>query len=157
MRITIIPALQAVLDLIPKTQLVFLATAQGKPFTAAGFGNWFRDMCDEAGLKGLSAHGLRKALQAMGADVGLSDRELMAIAGHETTRMTSLYTKQRDRDLLADRGLARISASIFMEGFGAPSRGVPESAPILDENGNEINGPALPWLPEQDSNLRPFD
>lgn len=39
--------------------LAFLATQAGRPFTIAGFGNWFRDRCDEAGLKGTSAHGLR--------------------------------------------------------------------------------------------------
>ena len=157
MRIPVIPALQSVLDLVPKTQMNFLVTGQGKPFTAAGFGNWFRDVCNEAGLTGLSAHGLRKALQAMGADIGLSDRELMAIAGHETTRMTSLYTKQRDRDLLAARGMARISEIVFEGGIGAPSDGLPESASILGKNINEINGKQKPWLPEQDSNLRPFD
>ena len=30
--------------------LTFLVTAYGKPFSEAGFGNWFRDRCDEAGL-----------------------------------------------------------------------------------------------------------
>ena len=30
--------------------LALLTTAYGKPFTAAGFGNWFRDRCNEAGL-----------------------------------------------------------------------------------------------------------
>jgi len=41
----------------------FLTTSFGQPFkTAASFGNWFRDRCDEAELpKGISAHGLRKA------------------------------------------------------------------------------------------------
>ncbi len=30
-------------------QMVYLVTAFNKPFTAAGFGNRFRDWCDEAG------------------------------------------------------------------------------------------------------------
>ena len=46
------PALQAVLDATPSEHLTFLTTAYGKPFTAAGFGNWFRDQCDAAGLPG---------------------------------------------------------------------------------------------------------
>ena len=41
--------------------LNFLCTAQGQPLTAAGFGNWFRDACNAAGLNNCSAHGLRKA------------------------------------------------------------------------------------------------
>jgi hypothetical protein len=36
-------------------------------------------------LPDLSAHGLRKALHAIGANSGFTDRELMAIAGHETS------------------------------------------------------------------------
>ena len=43
------------------TNLTFLLTDQGKPYTAAGFGNWFRDQCQAAGLRGCSAHGLRNA------------------------------------------------------------------------------------------------
>ena len=105
----ILPQLQEALDLVPATQLTFLVTGFGKPFTAAGFGKRMRDKCDQAGLKGYSAHGLRKALQTMGAELGLSDRELMAIAGHETTAMTTLYTKKRDRDLLAASGMAKLS------------------------------------------------
>jgi integrase len=113
MKLPIVPALQEVLDLVPRDRLTFLVTTQGKPFTAAGFGNWFRDRCDEAGLKGLSAHGLRKALQTIGAEVDLSDRELMAIAGRESTRMTSTYTMKRDRDLLAASGMAKLSEAHF--------------------------------------------
>ena len=86
MRIPILPQLQEALDLVPATQLTFLVTGFGKPFTAAGFGNWMRDKCDQAGLKGYSAHGLRKALQTMGAELGLSDRELMAIAATRRPR-----------------------------------------------------------------------
>ncbi len=109
MRLTIIPMLAEALDTVPKTQMTFLQTEYGKPFTPAGFGNWFRDRCDEAGLQGYSAHGLRKALQALGADAGLSDRELMAIAGHESSTETSRYTKKQDRDRLAASGMAKLA------------------------------------------------
>jgi integrase len=47
-----IPVLQPIweaLNAIPKSgQLTFLVTDKGKPFTSAGFGNWFRECCDEA-------------------------------------------------------------------------------------------------------------
>ena len=33
-----------------------------------------------------------------------SDRQLMAIAGHETPNMTSLYTRDRNRASLAESG-----------------------------------------------------
>jgi integrase len=140
MAIPIIPALQEVLDHVPRGQLTFLLTEFGKPFTAAGFGNWFRDRCNMAGLTGLSAHGLRKALQDMGANAGLSDRELMAIAGHESAKETSRYTKKRDRDLLAESGMAKLSAAHFENRIGPPKIGVPESGPIRIKKANEIKG-----------------
>src|SRR5215470_10147151 len=40
----------------PRTNLTFLVTERGAPFTVAGFGNWFRDRCNEAGLPQCSAH-----------------------------------------------------------------------------------------------------
>src|SRR5262249_29420683 len=49
--------LRAILDAIPPTNLTFLTTSEGKPFTAPGFTNWFRDCCNDAHLpRGLSAH-----------------------------------------------------------------------------------------------------
>jgi hypothetical protein len=59
--IPVLPDLIAELALHPKTdQLAFLATENGKPFSAAGFGNKFREWCDQANLHHCAAHGLRK-------------------------------------------------------------------------------------------------
>ena len=49
----------------------FLVTEYGKPFTPAGFGNWFRQRCDEAGLPQCSAHGLRKTFLPQDGRSGL--------------------------------------------------------------------------------------
>src|SRR5262249_36813994 len=49
--IPILPPLQKIIDATPTGDLTFLVTGKGgRPFAAAGFGNWFRDQCDEAGL-----------------------------------------------------------------------------------------------------------
>src|SRR5262249_50432449 len=40
--------------------LVYLTTRGGKPFTDAHLSSWFSARCKEAGLEGLSAHGIRK-------------------------------------------------------------------------------------------------
>src|SRR5678810_600098 len=57
----IIPELQRIIDASVAAgitgELSFLVTEYGKPFSIAGFGNKFRQWCDEAGLYGLSAHG----------------------------------------------------------------------------------------------------
>ena len=54
--IPIHPDLQAIMDATPSEHLTFLVTQLGKPFTSAGFGNWFRDRCNEAGLPQCSEH-----------------------------------------------------------------------------------------------------
>jgi integrase len=71
-----------VVRLTPAT--TFLTTSIGQPFkTAASFGNWFRDRCDEAGLpKGFSAHGLRKATARRLADLGCTAHQIAAVTGH---------------------------------------------------------------------------
>lgn len=48
--------------------VLYGVTTHGKPFTAAGFGNWFRDRCNEAELTHCSAHGVRKAAAARAAE-----------------------------------------------------------------------------------------
>jgi hypothetical protein len=51
--------------------LVFLVTALGKPFSPAGFGNWFREICDAVGLpKRFTSHGLRKVVAKRLAERG---------------------------------------------------------------------------------------
>jgi hypothetical protein len=51
---------QVLIDATSSINLTFLTTAYGKPFSALGFGNRFREWCNKAGVKHCSAHGLRK-------------------------------------------------------------------------------------------------
>jgi integrase len=103
------PALQAVLDATPSEHLTFLTTAYGKPFTAAGFGNWFRDQCDAAGLPGhCAAHGLRKAACRRLAEAGCSANVIASISGHASLREVERYTKAADQERMARRGMAAI-------------------------------------------------
>jgi integrase len=101
--------LKAVLDATPPEHLTFLTTAQGKPFTAAGFTNWFHDMCKEAGLsKGKSAHGLRKAACRRLAEAGCSVNEIAAISGHSSLREVERYTKAADQARMARAAIGRL-------------------------------------------------
>jgi integrase len=90
--------------------LTFLTTAFGKPFTPAGFGNWFRDCCDEAGLLHCSAHGLRKAAARRLADAGCTAHEIAAITGHASLREVARYTKAADQKQLAMAAMAKAKA-----------------------------------------------
>jgi integrase len=90
------------------TNLTFLLTDQGKPYTAAGFGNWFRDQCRAAGLHGCSAHGLRKAAARRLAEAGCSTHEIAAITGHASLKEVARYTEAVDRRRLAASAMAKV-------------------------------------------------
>lgn len=98
-----IPVLAPLLKSIEATKtgdLHFIVTDFNKPFTAAGFGNWFGDRCREAGVPG-RAHGLRKAAATMAADNGATSHELMAIFGWAKSSQADIYTKEADRKKLS--------------------------------------------------------
>lgn len=105
LKITMHPALLDALAQAPRTNLTFLMTEFGAPFTAAGFGNWFREQCDLAGLKGRSAHGLRKAAARRLADAGNSTKRIQAITGHRTLKEVERYTLAADQQRLADEAV----------------------------------------------------
>jgi len=106
--IPIIPALQDIIDMTPGTGDAFLMNELRRPFTAAGFGNWFRDRCVEAGVPG-RAHGLRKAAASRLAELGCSDREIMAITGHTTSKEVDRYTKGARQRVLAASAMRKMS------------------------------------------------
>jgi integrase len=95
------PELTDIIKATPSGDMTFLITGQGKPFTRAGFGNWFRDQCNEAGLPHCSAHGLRKARAIILAERGATDRQLMAVFGWESEKQATKYTKAANRKRLA--------------------------------------------------------
>jgi len=93
----------------PTGDLTFLVTEHGKPFTAAGFGNWFRDRCDEAGLSECSAHGLRKAGATIAAENGATDRQLMALYDWSSEKQANVYTAAANRKRLAADAARRLA------------------------------------------------
>lgn len=101
--VPIVPALRAEIDAGAVSHLAYLTTAQGKPYTPTGFGNWFREKCDEAGLGHCSGHGLRKACATALADAGCSAHEIAAITGHKSLREVERYTRAADQKRLAER------------------------------------------------------
>jgi integrase len=128
--IPLLPDLLAELELHPKTdQLAFLVTENGKPFSAAGFGNWFRDRCDEAGLPQCSAHGLRKAAAVRHVLNGATTSELMAWFGWRTIGEAQRYTEEANRIKLAE------SAAVKMRtGSGSPANPVSQNEAQPIEN-----------------------
>lgn len=100
--IPILPELRQCLNALERKHLTFIVTEYGKPFSSAGFTNWFRDKCAEAGLSsGLSPHGLRKAMCRRLADAGCTPHAIMSISGHKTLAEVTRYTEPADRTRLA--------------------------------------------------------
>jgi integrase len=109
--IPIEPELQAIIDATPVGEETYLVTEFNKPFTANGFGNWFRERCDEAGLHHCSAHGLRKAASRQLAETGATAHQIMAVTGHKTLKEVDRYTKAVNQPLLAEQALEQRRAA----------------------------------------------
>ena len=80
----------------------YLLTEYGKPFQSPeGLRNRFRKWCDEADLKHLSSHGIRKATGNLLAQEGASQYQIMSIHGHTQAKTSEVYTKGVERWRLA--------------------------------------------------------
>jgi integrase len=99
------PELAAVLEATPSEHLTFITAHGGKPYSPGSFANWFREMCSEAGLSGLSAHGLRKAACRRLAEAGCSANVIAAISGHASLREVQRYTAAADQARMARSGI----------------------------------------------------
>ena len=109
LKIRLHPALQREIDAAPPG-MTFLLTQFGKPFTAPGFTNWFRDRARDAGLQGRSPHGLRKAAGRRLAEAGCTPHQIAAILGHASLQMVEVYTKDANQERLADEAMDLLEA-----------------------------------------------
>jgi integrase len=96
----ILPPLRQSIGATQIGNLVYLVTAWGRPHSAKAFGNWFKKRCREAGLDGLSAHGLRKLGAQRCAEAGASEHQLMALFGWTNPQQAALYTRKASRTRL---------------------------------------------------------
>lgn len=110
--VPVLPELQTELNLAAKSNLTFLVTAYGKPFTSAGFGMRFRQWCNRAGLKHCSAHGLRKTGATIAAERGASEAQLNAIFGwSENSNESRRYTRAARQRVLARHAVTLLSTT----------------------------------------------
>lgn len=120
LRIAVHPALAHIIATTPCSDLTYIVTAQGAPFTAAGFGNLFRDYCNAAGLLHCSAHGLKKAALRRAAEAGGTVHHLKALSGNATLGELNTYTDDVDQARLAQDAI-RIVAKAFPAKNGTAS------------------------------------
>lgn len=110
LELPILPELAAALATVPADNMTFLLTKFGKPFSAAGFGNVFRDWCNAAGLPQCTSHGLRKACCRRLAEAGCSANLIAAVSGHRDPRMVAHYTREADQARMARMAMEQMSA-----------------------------------------------
>jgi integrase len=130
--VEVTPSLQQAINAMPASDhMTYLLTSFGKPFTAAGFGNWFRKACHDASLpKQCTSHGLRKAAATYFAEQGATDHQLMAWFGWTTISQAQVYTRAANRKLMAKT----VAKLITGTGIGSPTNPVSQSEPQVIEN-----------------------
>jgi integrase len=109
--------LAAIIAETPADHFTLLTTQTGKPFSDAGFGNWFHDRCNEAGLAHCSAHGLRKTAARRFAEAGCTVHEIAAITGHASLSEVQRYTKAADQARLARAAMDRPNSEHPLSNF----------------------------------------
>ena len=102
--------LEAIIAPFADTTGTYLQTKWGKPYTGNGFGNWFAEKVEEAGLpKTCRAHGLRKAMSRRLAESGATNQQGRAVTGHKSDRVFSHYASSANKRTMADEALANVS------------------------------------------------
>jgi integrase len=107
--IPIHPALAETLEHADRQTETILVTNYSRAFAATGFGNYFADKIDDAGLPHRCVtHGLRKAAARRLAEAGCTANEIASITGHATLQEVSRYTKAAEQRLLAKTAMKRL-------------------------------------------------
>jgi integrase len=117
-------------------QLLYLTTRGGRQFTDGHLSGWFSDRCKEAGLNGLSAHGIRKFGATRAAEAGATDWQLKAMFGWEASKQAELYTRKANR-----RRMEAEAVSMLLRA-GDQERATNEILPLLavDKSGDRKTG-----------------
>ena len=97
----ILDVLQKVIDATPTGLKTWLVHSKGEAFTAAGFGGWFRERCDEAGLPDCTAHGVRKVAAETAAENGATEKQMMDIFGWTKAELAAYYARKANQKKIA--------------------------------------------------------
>lgn len=107
--IPLLAPLAEAVDALPKNQMMFMAKANGEPYSENVLGNYMRKWCDQAGLPHCSSHGLRKAGAVIAAESGATSQQLQAIFGWTTSQQADHYTRAASRKKLATDGAKHLT------------------------------------------------
>jgi len=124
------PELETALAAVPRTNMTFLMSERGAPLAASSFGYWFRKQCDLAGLRHLSAHGLRKLGLTLLANAFCTNEQIKAFSGHKSDRALAPYLRSANQQVLARQALAQMLRSRQV-GAEGEQKIVQPRAPVL--------------------------
>jgi integrase len=105
------PVLKAELDAVRSARRgpCIVATQAGGAYSMDGFRSIWHRARDAAGLAGCTFHGLRKNAAGALAEAGATDAEIMAITGHKTRGMVTLYTRYAQQRALAKSAMRKLT------------------------------------------------
>lgn len=107
--LAIAPPLAAAIDAMPPSDaMCFIMTEWGRPFSVKGFGGWFREQCDAAGLPKCTAHGLRKATMRRMAELEMPNKSMKSVSGHSMDDEVARYTEAANQERLADSAIRQL-------------------------------------------------
>lgn len=110
LKLPIVPQLAAAIDAMPPSDsMCFLVTEWKKPFSVKGFGGWFREQCDKAGLPHCTSHGLRKATMRRMAEREMPNKTMKSVSGHSKDDEVARYTEAANQERLAEGALTRLA------------------------------------------------
>lgn len=88
---------------------IYVLNRTGKPYASGdAMSAMFKRWCIDADLPHLSAHGVRKGLAELLAEMGCSQYEIMAILGHSEAKTSEVYTRRVERWNLARQALGKV-------------------------------------------------
>lgn len=102
--------LASVLGRVEKRSVYVVTDAKGRPYKgrADTFRHDWRSAILAAGLDGLTFHGLRHAAATRLAEAGCTEKEIMAITGHQSPEMVKRYTTAANQKKLAKSAIQRL-------------------------------------------------
>ncbi len=102
-------AIEALEAYEPPVHACYLVSERGGPYSAASFGNMFREWCDAAGLPNCSAHGLRKAIMRRMAELGMGNSGIKSISLHTNDAEVSHYVAAANQSSMAETAIGQLS------------------------------------------------
>ena len=94
-------------------QIIWILNAHGAPYSAKSFSQRFSKWARDAGLPpGYSAHGLRKSVGSILAELGMSEDVIMSALGHSSPAEARTYIVDVNRSKLAAQGMDKFEAEI---------------------------------------------